>query len=907
MVLSPNEIRKRAFAFVHDWEGEEHERAESQTFWNEFFEIFGITRRRVASFDHAAKNIKGNTGFIDLFWSGKLIVEMKSKGKSLDKAYTQALDYFVGLEERELPKYVIVSDFSKFRVYDLEKNFYKEFELKNLPDKLNLFDFIPEHRRIDYGIEDPVNIKAAEKMGQLHDALKKNGYVGHELEELLVRILFCLFAENTGIFDKDKFRFLIDRKTNVDGTDVGPLLIQLFQILNTPEDKRQKSLDEDLAIFPYIDGDLFKERLSVPSFDSDTRAVLLDCCLFDWAPVSPAIFGSMFQSVMDPAERHNLGAHYTSEKNILKTVNGLFLDDLKNEFDSHKNSKIYLKALLSRIGKIRILDPACGCGNFLIVSYRELRLLQIKIRKQILKLEGTTGQRVLDIKSFSEDLDVDAMYGIEILEFPARIAQVSLWLMDHLINAELSHEFGLYYKRLPLAKAPNIIIGNALRIDWDKTVPKKDITYILGNPPFVSKQDRSSEQQKDMETVCSKIKNNGLLDYVSCWYVKAADYIKDTDIKVAFVSTNAITHGEQVGVLWDYLLNKEKIKINFAHRTFRWSNDARGKAHVFVVIIGFGLIDSSIKFIFDYETPDSEPIKIKAKRINPYLVDFQDFFIFNRSKPICNVPEITFGSMPNDDGNFIFTDAEMKEFVENEPEAKKFIYPLISAREFLHGEKRWCLWLKDATPAEINKLPLVKERVEKVRNYRKKSKRATTVKLSSYPYLFGEIRQPVSNYLLIPRVSSETRKYIPIDFVDKTAIAGDTCCVVPDADLYNFGVMTSSMHMVWVNSVCGRLKSDYRYSNNLVYNNFPWPEDLDKKQEEDIRKAAKEVLDCRKKHHASLSDLYGPLSMPKDLLKAHKKLDSAVEKAYSAQKLKSDLEKLLLLFNLYLKYTAKSI
>ena len=423
-------------------------------------------------------------------------MEHKSKGENLDKAYSQALGYFSQLQEDELPKYVVVSDFARFRIYDLDTNKSEEFSLEQLPTKLDLFDFIPEHRRIDYGIEDPVNVKAAEEMARLHDALEKNGYVGHDLEILLVRMVFCLFADHAGIFEKNKFTFLIDSKTNIDGTDVGTRLIELFGVLNTSEERRQRNLDDDLAVFPYIDGNSFSERLTIPSFDSETRKILLDCCHFDWSPVSPAIFGSMFQSVMDKKERHNLGGHYTSETNIMKTINGLFMDDLNDEFESHSMNKIYLKDMLARVGKIKILDPACGCGNFLMISYRELRRLQIKIRKKVLELEGTHDQRVLDVSNFDEDLNVDSLYGIEILEFSVRIAQVGLWLMDHLINMEVSKEFGLYYKRLPLVRTARVVIGNALRIDWNTVVPRGELKYIVGNPPFVSKQDRTQESTR---------------------------------------------------------------------------------------------------------------------------------------------------------------------------------------------------------------------------------------------------------------------------------------------------------------------------------------------------------------------------------------------------------------------------
>lgn len=903
MVLSLNEMRTRAIAFSHEWKGETREKAEAQTFWNNFFEVFGVTRRRVASFEKPGIKYDGGRGFIDLFWKGKLVVEHKSVGGDLNKAYSQALDYFSGLNESELPQYVIVTDFARFRLYDLDLGTEKEFPLENLVDNINIFYFIPEHRKMEYEQEDPVNIKAAELMGKLHDALKENGYTGHELEIFLVRLVFCLFADNTDIFERGRFRYFVENKTNIDGTDVGSKLITLFEVLNTIEEKRQKNLDEDLNIFQYIDGSLFDERISTPAFNSEIRKILIECCSFDWSKVSPAIFGSMFQSVMNPDERHDLGAHYTSEKNILKTINGLFLDDLKKEYVDHKNNRKYLEQMLERIGNIKILDPACGCGNFLIISYRELRRLQIAIRKQIWVLSGLSNeehtQQFFDIQ-FDKDLNVDSMFGIEYLEFPARIAQVGLWLMDHLVNIELSKEFGQYYKRLPLTKTAKIHIGNALRFDWNELISKNSLTYILGNPPFVSKQDRNKGQQEDMDIVCRNIIDNyGLLDYVGCWYVKSANFIEGKDIKVAFVSTNAITHGEQVGVLWNYLINDRNIIINFAHRTFKWSNDARGKASVYVVIIGFSHIDNLSKYIYDYEKPNSEPIQLKAKNINPYLIDQKNILFFNRSKPICDVPEIQFGSMPNDGGNFLFTDEEKNIFLQEEPNAKKYIKPLISAKEFLHNQKRWCLWLKDFDPSDLNSMPKIKERITKVKEYRKKSKRETTKKLANTPYLFGEIRQPESNYIFIPLTTSQSRKYIPIAFLSKDYIINNTCSIIPNANLYHFGILTSLMHMTWVNQICGRLKGDYRYSNKLVYNNYPWPENPSDAQIKIVKKCAQKILELREKSTSSLSDLYNPLSMPKPLLDAHKALDRAVDNCYRKKSFKSDLERLTYLFELY--------
>ncbi|MCX6746652.1 MAG: class I SAM-dependent DNA methyltransferase, partial [Candidatus Pacearchaeota archaeon] len=451
MVLSINEIKKRAVEFSHEWKDETKERAEAQTFWNDFFNVFGITRRRIASFDKPAIKTDGGKGFIDLFWKGKLVVEHKSTGKDLNKAYSQALDYFNGLEEEELPEYVIVTDFKKFKLYNLEDDTEKEFDISDLIDNIGLFDFISGHERIIVENEDPVNIKAAQLMGKLHDSLKDNGYIGDNLEILLVRLMFCLFADDTDIFEKSRFREFIKAKTKIDGSDTGQSIIALFEILNTPDDKRQKNLDEDLNRFPYIDGSLFEERISVPSFDSTTREILLECCHFDWSLVSPAVFGSLFQSVMDQEERHELGGHYTSEKNILKTINALFMDNLNKDFESHKNNKKYLEDMLEKIGKMKLLDPACGCGNFLMIAYRELRRLQIKVHMQLRKLQGKISQKVLDV-TFEKDLNVDSMYGIEIQEFPARIAQVGLWLTDHIVNRELSREFGLYFRRLPLKK-----------------------------------------------------------------------------------------------------------------------------------------------------------------------------------------------------------------------------------------------------------------------------------------------------------------------------------------------------------------------------------------------------------------------------------------------------------------------
>jgi hypothetical protein len=909
MPLSQKEIRDRALEFASRWVSAVRERSEAQTFWNEFFDIFGISRRRVAAFEAPVRKLGDKAGSIDLFWKGTLLVEHKSRGQNLDKAYQQALDYFPGITEQELPQYVLVSDFARFRLYDLEEGTQVEFPLADLPGHIHSFGFISGYKKRIYQDEDPVNVQVAEKMGELHDALLAGGYDGHKLEVFLVRLIYCLFADDTGIFPRDHFRFLLEDKTKEDGTDMGAWIAQVFQILDTPENRREAALDEDLEKLPYVNGALYEEILRFPTFDTRMRRILLESCAFDWSRVSPAIFGSMFQSVMDPLQRRHLGAHYTSERNILKVVQGLFLDDLYREFESLKANQKKLNAFHERMARLRFFDPACGCGNFLIIAYRELRRLEIAVLKQMRKLRGSYAETWQTDVSLLSLIDVDAFYGIELEEFPVRIAEVALWLTDHQMNMELSTEFGQTYIRLPLKKSAHIVQGNALRMDWETLVPKppsteKDTTlFILGNPPFVGKHNRSAGQTEDMQALGTEISSLGVLDYVCAWYMKAAGYLRNTRIKAAFVSTNSITQGEQVGVLWPWLFGK-RIKIHFAHRTFKWSNEARGNAHVYCVIIGFATFDAPVKRLYDYETPTSEPMEILVQNINPFLVDAENIVIPTRGRPICSVPEIVYGSKPVDGGHLFLTDQEKENFLNNEPGAAKFIRPLISAHEFLNGENRWCFWLKDAPPEEIRALPEVMNRVRAVKHFRSISKKIATQKIADSAYLFGELRQPQSDYVAIPLHSSEHRKYIPMGFFTKDHILHNSCSAVPNATLYHFGVLTSAMHMAWMRQVCGRLKSDYRYSNNLVYNNFPWPEAPTPAQQARVTRAAQGVLEVRAEFRdATLADLYDPDAMPKKLLDAHRALDTAVDLCYRPAGFKTELERLKFLFDLYRSYT----
>ena len=762
MPLSPNEIKERAVAFAHKWAGEDSERAEAQSFWNDFFAVFGLDRKRVAVFEKQVKlscaGEKLKQGRIDCFWKGTLLVEHKSAGADLDRAFAQAADYFDGLAERDLPRHILVSDFARFRLYDLESGQETEFRLKDLYKHVRLFGFIAGYAPVKVEEQDPVNLKAALAMGRLHDALKASGYAGHALEVLLVRLLFCLFAEDTTLFEpKGAFREYIENATREDGSDLGMHLAALFDALNTPEDRRQTSLDERIKAFPYVNGKLFEERLPLAAFDAAMRAALLDCCALDWGRISPAIFGALFQSVMDEKLRRNLGAHYTSEANILKLIRPLFLDALRAEFEAARRSPKKLFELHKKVAGLTFLDPACGCGNFLVIAYRELRLLALDILRAALD----AGQPHLDIFSLVQ-VDVDRFCGIEIEEFPAQIAQVALWLTDHQMNMRVSEEFGHYYRRLPLRHAPAIRCGNALALDWNEVVPAARVDYLLGNPPFIGKQHQNAEQKADMERVFAGVKGAGVLDFVTAWYIKAVDYLKDdaaieqalagagappsARVKVAFVSTNSITQGEQVAVLWGALLARG-VKIHFAHRTFQWSNDAPGEAAVHCVIVGFALHDAANKTIFDYPDIQGEPHATAAANINPYLVDAPDVLLESRRAPISPVPEIVFGSMPNDGGNLLLSDTEKNELLAREPGAEKWLRPFLGADEFINNILRWCLWLEGISPQELRGLPEVARRVEAVKAHRLASSREATRKLADYPTLFGEIRQPDTDYL----------------------------------------------------------------------------------------------------------------------------------------------------------------
>ena len=900
MALSWNEIKDRALKFSKEWAEACNEEADAKPFLDDFFNVFGISSKRVSTFEHKVKKLNDSNGYIDLLWKGTILVEMKSRGKNLEQAYAQAKAYTFGLKQHELPKYILVCDFDIFKLYDLEENKDITFKLADLVQHVQHFGYLLGYQKKLYQEQDPANIKAAVSMGKLHDRLEDIGYKGHPLEVYLVRILFCLFAEDTTIFEKQQFQEFLEQRTNEDGSDLAAKLQELFQVLNTHPDNRFKNLDEQLAAFPYVNGKLFEELLPMASFDSKMRQALLECCYIDWSKISPAIFGSMFQSVMNPKERRNLGAHYTSETNILKLIKPLFLDDLWQEFEKVKNSKGDLNNFHKKISQLKFLDPACGCGNFLVITYRELRLLELAI----LRATYSTGQMVTDVKDIMW-LDVDMMCGIEYEEFPARIAEVAMWLIDHQMNMAISQEFGQYFARLPLKKSAHIVHDNALQVPWQSVVPNTELSYIIGNPPFIGSAYQNSSQKKDLEHSFLGLKSYGMLDYVAGWYIKAAQYMQGTHIKTAFVSTNSICQGEQVGILWGLLFGQYHIKIHFAHQTFRWSNEAKGNAAVHCVIIGFAAFDTQNKTIFEYENINAQPHAIKAKNINPYLVEGRDIALQSITNPISNVPKMQSGSAARDGGFLILDDETKNRIAHDNPNAGKFFKRFISGDDFINKINRWCIWLKDTSPSDFIRIKDFETRFKQVKTFREKSTRSGTKKMAAFPYLFAEERQPKDDFLLIPKVSSENRKYIPIGYLSKDHIVSDKTFIISNTTLFHFGVITSKMHMVWMRFTCGRLESRYSYSNSIVYNNFPWPESPSDKHIKTIESAAQAVLDARLLFpNASLADLYNPLTMPPILAKAHNALDKAVDVAYRTQPFVSDANRLEFLFELYEKYTA---
>lgn len=883
--LAWGEIHRLAVEFVAEWKTATSERAEAQLFWNDWFGIFGIPTRRVATYEARAERYStGGSGRIDVFWPGMLVVEHKSAGRSLDEAMTQALDYLDSVPSRDLPRMVITSDFARFKVRDLESGEEIEFPIEELPNRLDMFGYLAGYRQRAFVEEAAVNVKAAQLMADLYDELIVAGYTGHNLNVFLVRLMFLFFADDTGVWERGLFQDFIRDSTREDGLDTGPMIARLFDILDTPGDARPPRLDRAFDQFPYINGGLFRERLSTPDFTYPMRTHLLAVASFDWSQISPTIFGSMFQGVMDPNARRGFGAHYTTEASIRKLIDPLFVDDLNAEFDKARNSAASLRRLHTKISNLKFLDPAAGAGNFLLVTYRALRELEFRILDRLRDLNALPNTLSMDATGLST-VTVDQFYAIEIEELPARIAETALYLADHLENMRLSREFGHYFTRFPIVNEAHIHIGNALRMDWNTLIPGNTCDFIMGNPPFIGRQFRTAEQVEDMLLAHLGAQGHGVLDYVTAWYAKAVQFMAPSQHpRAAFVSTNSISQGENVPALWPSLF-QAGASIDFAVRSFKWDSDAPGRAGVTVVIIGFSLGRSpNPKRIFEVGVDPSTSTQIirsiTVPHISPYLAQGDDSVVrVARSPIVSSVPVPEYGSMANDGGHLIVDPSDIAAF-RADPLAAKYLREYVGADEVFKNTQRWCLWLLNADPADIAASQLLRDRVAKVAAYRSSRTRKATQVAAMTPSLFVETRVQTQAYIFVPFVSSEKRRYIPLVIKPAEAICAAPHWRVPTTDLYIMGVMSSRAFSVWAEEVGGRLEMRLRLSPGLAYNTFPFPTATEAARRK-VRDCMQLVLEERAKQTAPLAVLYLPTTMPPALAKAHRRLDRAVDSLFS--------------------------
>ena len=910
MRLSWNEIGVRASQFVKKWRDASYASGETQSFYYDFFEVFGVSRRSVTRYEGYVRKLDNGAGYIELFWPGMLLVEQKRSGRDLKRAYSQASEYFDSLPKRERPRYVLASDFRLFELFDRDEARDIAFRLDEFPNHVEKFGFIVGVEPRTFRDQDAVNIQATEIVGALHDSLEEGGYRGSDLEWFLVRIVFCLFADHTGIFDeRGAFAEFIETRTNRSGSGLGGYLTHVFQVLNTPEAKRPSVLEEDLARLPYVGGDLFQERRGVPAFGSAMRLQLLDACRFDWSKISPAIFGVLFQSRMDASQRRAQGAHYTTEQNILKVIEPLFLDDLKRELQQVKllrrGRAQKLRAFQAKLGRLTFFDPACGCGNFLIIAYRELRSLEIEVIRELLVATGQLGQRRLDATDLSV-VNVDQFYGIETGELAVLIAKTALWMMDQILNNQLSLEFGETYVRIPLTKSPHLICGDALETNWADVLNPADCSYVLGNPPFGGFVQRGAPKQGRTGEILAQLgATGGRLDYVAAWFLKVGEYFRGRSARVAFVATNSITQGEQVSQFWPTLFERYGLEIAFAHRSFTWGSDARGAAQVHVVIVGLTDRKSAPakRRLFLYENAKEDVEETTVGSISPYLIDagrLRDphMVVERHRSPLSSFPAISVGTKPVDGGHYVLDRHQRAELLEREPGAARLIHPFLGGREHINGRKRWILVPSEASATELRSMPHLMRRVEAVRRYRAREAGNLGQSLSDNPLQFHVTVIPDAEFLVIPEVSSERRKYVPIGYLKPPVVPSNKLLVVENAKLHHFAILTSAMHMAWLRLTGGRLESRLSYSSGLVYNTFPVPRESARLSQ--LAPYAQAVLDARTAHPGeSLAALYDPDVMPQRLRRAHAELDRAVDRLYCGSAFKSELDRVEHLLPLY--------
>ena len=924
--LSWNEIRTRAAAFAREWQDAGYEKGEAQSFYNEFFQVFGIRRRSVAAYEKRVERLDGHTGFIDLFWPGVLIVEQKSAGSSLDAADLQAQGYFLALPEKERPRFQLACDFQTFRLTDLERRETIEFPLTELPGQVNKMGFMVGVERREFKDQDPVNAAAAHKMGELHDQLHESRYNPEHLNEYLVRTMFCMFGDDTGIFDKDAVQRIIEERTAEDGSDTGMWLHRVHQALGRPESKRQAKMDEDLQALPHVGGlfDPMREdadgrpmgNLDVADYDAKMRDTLLDASAFDWGKVSPIVFGTMFEDAMDSRKRRGLGAHYTSERNILKVINPLFMDDLRQEFAEAEGRKGTgrTKALADfheNLGRLKFLDPACGCGNFLIVAYKCLRELEVDCIRARRDAMGKEGQK--EIASVLSVVDVDQFHGIEIGEFPAKIAEAGLWMMDHVMNNKLSLEFGEHFVRIPIRKHPSIWCADALELEWDRVLPAQDCSFVMGNPPFKGYNSQTEKQSAQIAGLAASAGGGGTksLDLVAGWFIKGGDYAKRGGASVGLVATNSISQGMQPALLWPLVLERNGLEITAAHQTFPWDN----AANVHVVVTQMEAKGKRAQKRLFSQAPDGSVAEQSVGTISRYLTDGAGLanpsvVVARAQAPLNGLPNIKLGTRPIDGGHLLLSDAQRDELLSACPEAKPYCRPFLSGQDFLHGNSRHILWLQDAPPAVLS-TPIITRRLRKLRDYRQASANPQTRKMAGVPVPGISPGAPTKPFLAVPRVSSERRDYIPIGHLDPPAVPSDKIYLVQNAGKDVFALLNSRMHNAWVKGVGGRLESRISYSTDLCYNAFPAPpggrDALKQLEPHADRILAARAVAQAKAPDITLAQMYDPVAMPPQLREAHRALDKAVDRLYRKAPFPDDSARLGHLLAEYEKMAAPTV
>lgn len=895
--LTLNEIRKRAAAFSTSWtEVPGDERQHAQSFVRELLNVYGVSEARAAFYEHRVKRTStGNRGYIDALIPGLLVVEMKSEGKDLAAAEQQALDYIDDLPDPELPRWILCSDFRRFRLLDLRaprEEAPLEFLLSELRENAHHLAFIAGFRERTFGskTQEAASIKAARLMAGLFEALEGSGYSDHEASIFLVRTLFALYADDAGVWDRDLFLEFLETRTSEDGSDLGPQLSLLYQVMGRDPAHRQSNLDELIARFPYVNGGIFEEPLSIPSFDSAMRKRLTDAAVFNWSSISPAIFGSLFQAVKNRDARRELGEHYTTETNIMKLIGPMFLDELRERFTEAYHDTRALKKLRGEISRLRFLDPACGCGNFLVVAYREMRALDLEI---VLRLQALSGETARSIFFTESDLAVQlsSFHGIELEEWPAQIAATALHLVDHQANQAMELALGRAPEPLPLDKIDSIHTGNALRMKWDSIVELTDDLIVMGNPPFVGMSKMTAEQQADNRTVFNEVDARGLrtgrLDYVACWYAKAIATLRGSSrARVAFVSTNSITQGEQARTMVP-LLEREGFAVDFGHRTFKWTSEAPEAAAVHCVIVGFSRADRAGRKprLFVYQDISGEPDELPVKSLNFYLADGASIVPEKLRRPRHpDMPFATQGSKPVDGGHLLVDKSEHPQ-VSADPLAARYLRPFVQGKDLLQGGvERHCLWLVGADPSDLNQSEILRDRLNKVRAARQESPTASVRDYAAQPSRFTQNRQPSGRYFALPEVSSENRVWIPGQFYGPEVIAGNKLIIFPEAKAWHAAFLQSSMFMAWVSTFAGRLESRFSISPALAYFPIPWPETTEAVRE-NLSAAWAEVADARAAHSgASLADLYGANSMPARLFTAHRELDAVVDRAFAPRR-----------------------